>query len=272
MPLLKAEPAGSLSSLDELFALAHAMETDAAASYSQFAEAMRRQGQLELAAVFDAVATEERGHAANVGAWAEQKLGHLPDPAAKRWPAPPTFEADDAAEMAGSNLLTPYRVLTVATRNEERAFAFWSYVAAHATQPEVRRAAETMAKEELGHVAAFRRERRRAFHAARAGNSPASVRQPASEMELQLGNLLEQRATGEFSSLAQESRRMAQEVRAWDIQGYCPPSPTPEALAEALVDLYLESLDGAEGSRHDAIQQLAERAIKRLAGLGAGQQ
>ena len=52
--------------------------------------------------------------------------------------------------------MTPYRVLTIAVRNEERAFAFWSYVAAHADGEEVRLAAETMAKEELEHVAAFR--------------------------------------------------------------------------------------------------------------------
>ena len=39
--LLKSEPAGTLRSLDELFALAYAMEQEAADRYTELAEEMR---------------------------------------------------------------------------------------------------------------------------------------------------------------------------------------------------------------------------------------
>ena len=60
--------------------------------------------------------------------------------------------------------MTPYRALSMAVRNEERAFAFWSYVAGFAEDPEIKKSAESMAREELGHVATLRKERRRAYH------------------------------------------------------------------------------------------------------------
>ena len=70
-------------------------------------------------------------------------------------------------------LVTPYQTLSIAVRNEERAFAFWSYVSADAADPAIRREAERMAGEELQHVARLRGERRRAFHEARARTAVA---------------------------------------------------------------------------------------------------
>jgi hypothetical protein len=54
--------------------------------------------------------------------------------------------------------------LAIAARNEERAFAFWSYVAAFAEKSDIKKAAEAMAGEELRHVAMLRKERRRTYH------------------------------------------------------------------------------------------------------------
>jgi hypothetical protein len=45
-----------------------------------------------------------------------------------------TFDAETAAEIAASRLMTPYRA-----RNEERAFAFWSYWRAGGCRHQVRR-------------------------------------------------------------------------------------------------------------------------------------
>lgn len=268
MPFLKTEPLGVLETLDELFALAHAMESEAAAKYAEFGAAMRAQGHDDLAAVFEGIAAEERGHVAHVDAWSEQRLGHEPNPAALRWLAPPTFEEEDAAEMSGSNLLTPYRVLTVATRNEERAFAFWSYVAANAARPEVRQAAETMAKEELGHVAAFRRERRKAFHAMRGETATPQARQAAADLELRLAKALDESPGGHFAELAAEARAMAVESRKFGLQAGGPKDGSAAALAEALVDAYLEGVDASEDEDQlHAVQQLAERAVRRLAAL-----
>ncbi len=83
---------------------------------------------------------------------------------AGRWEAPEALDAETAAEMRSSRLMTPYRALAMAVRNEERAFAFWSYLAVYSEDAEIPKAAEAMAKGELGHVATLRKERRRAYH------------------------------------------------------------------------------------------------------------
>src|SRR5690606_191293 len=67
-------------------------------------------------------------------------------------------------EIAGSALLTPYRAFALAVCNEQRAFAFYSYLAAHATDDPVRKEAEKLAAEELQHAATVRRWRRLAWH------------------------------------------------------------------------------------------------------------
>ena len=166
MSLLKQEPAGSVKSLEELFAIAAAMEQEAATRYAEIAARMRQEGDPALAEVFERLSADERGHLDSVVHWSERTKGQAPDPARIRWELPETFD-DEGAATAHPRLLSAYRVLSMAVRNEERAFAFWSYVAAHAEGAEIRQAAEAMAHEELGHVAILRRERRSAFHAER---------------------------------------------------------------------------------------------------------
>ena len=106
----------------------------------------------------------------------------------------------------------------MAVRNEERAFAFWSYVAAHAEAPEIRQAAETMAHEELGHVATLRRERRRAFHAERRQADSAGTDEKGgaslATLERRLADLLESLAAkaspqerARLQEFAEEARR-----------------------------------------------------------------
>jgi rubrerythrin len=162
--LLRAEPAGTLHSLDELFALANAMEHEAATKYAELAEEMQRQGRPDLVAVFAELAAAEREHVDSVQRWSQSLRGKPPDPALVRWEAPVTFDPETSAEIKASRLTTPYRALAMAVQNEERAFAFWSYVAASAQDAEIKRTAEAMAREELGHVSTLRKERRRAYH------------------------------------------------------------------------------------------------------------
>ncbi|MGX4803285.1 hypothetical protein [Bradyrhizobium guangdongense] len=64
------------------------------------------------------------------------------DPALVRWKAPETFVAETAAEMKNSGLMKPYRALATAVRNEEQAFAFWSYLAAYSEDPQIKKASE----------------------------------------------------------------------------------------------------------------------------------
>jgi len=281
--LLKSEPAGVLRSLDELFALANAMEQEAANKYAELAEEMRRQNRSELASVFADLEAAEREHVDSVTAWSQSRRGKAPDPALVRWEAPETFDSDTTAEIRTSRRMTAYRALSMAVRNEERAFAFWSYVAGFAEDPEIKKSAESMAREELGHVATLRKERRRAYHsehgATRAGQggNVADGQVDAGGLERRLvAHLadLEGRVAGASFDRVRELRQEATGMSAEaDGIGRFPRSlerADAQTIAEALADAYL---DGAESSddpdRLEALQALAQRAIARLAWLRA---
>ncbi|MBY0253994.1 ferritin-like domain-containing protein [Methylobacterium sp. 092160098-2] len=270
MPPLKAEPAGTIENLADFFALAHTMETEAARSYAEFAELMRRQDRSDLAEVFERIAGEEHGHATNVSRWSQANGGGKPELERLRWPPPPTFEREDAAELAGSQLLTPYRVLSIAVHNEERAFAFWSYVAAQTRNEAVRQAAESMAREELEHVTTFRQERRRAFHIMREEGTALATKADAAELEAALAALLHQgglAAPAEVvAELARETDMLGALASPLELSMTPPQFHSAGSLAEALAEGYLQ---GAEKSvdyhRVARLQELGERAILRLA-------
>ena len=133
---------------------------------------MAEQGDADMAARFAALAAIEDRHATEVADRSHTLLGHAPDPARVRWDLP---EGYDEAAARGATL-SAYEALAFAVRNEERAFAFFTYVAAEAQRPDVRALAEQLARDELGHAALLRHQRRRAFHAER----PAAVYHPDS--------------------------------------------------------------------------------------------
>lgn len=276
--LLRAEPAGTLHSLDELFALADEMEREAATKYAELAVEMQRQDRPDLVAVFTDLAAAEREHVDSVRRWSQSRRGKAPDPALVRWDAPETFDSDAAAEIKSSKLLTPYRALATAVRNEERAFAFWSYLAAFADDPEIKSAAVAMAGEELGHVAILRKARRQAYQhepdAAHPGKTPVEridagvlERRLAGRLE-QLEGLLDPLQAARIRELAGEARLMSGQADGF---GRFPASleqRDTETIAEALTEGYLE---GAEASkdpgRLESLQTLAGRSIARLAWL-----
>lgn len=164
-------PAGSI---EEIVAAADALERAAAQRYRTLAEAMTRVGHADVADVFNELAGEEEQHVLSVEKLAGSLLGGPPAKDIVRWTLPETFGAEEAGPAA---LLTPYKALSLAVRAEERAFAFWSYVAANAVTEEVQRLAESMANQELLHAAKFRAARRKAYRAEmtrrRAAESPA---------------------------------------------------------------------------------------------------
>jgi rubrerythrin len=281
--LLKSEPAGTLRSLDELFALANAMEQEAATRYAGLAADMYRQGKQNLAEVFEHLAASEREHVNSVTRWSQSRLGKAPDPALVRWEAPETFDSETAAEITFSRLMTPYRALAMAVRNEGRTFAFWSYVAAFAKDADIKKAAEAMAREELGHVAILRKERRRAYHgehdaqrqALRAGAAPDQIDAGVLERRLaaQLAALekqLDDASADRVRELVQETASMSAEARGFGRFPAEAEQRDAQAISELLADAYL---DGAEASndpeRLASLQTLAERAIARLAWIRA---
>jgi rubrerythrin len=280
MALLQAEPPEPVRSLEELFAIAFVMEEEAAARYGALAERMRTEGNPDLATVFDMLASEERGHAESVTRWSGRVRGAPPNRARLPWHPPETFD-DEEAGITDARLQTAYRSLSMAVRNEERAFAFWTYVAAHAEDGEIREAAERMAREELGHVATLRRERRRAFHGERDRRS-ANVADPA-QLEARMAELLDQ-AAGKASGvemellarLARQARDTARQLADEPLPRFdatLPPSDIPAdpvLLAEAMVDLYLDAGDRMDDqSALGRVQSLASNAIARLSQLRA---
>jgi rubrerythrin len=286
MPLLRTslllrEPAGTLKSLDELFALANAMEEEAAKRYSELAEDMRRQNKTELAEVFAQLAAAEREHVDSVKRWSQSRRGKAPNPALVRWEAPETFDAETAREIGASLLATPYRALAMAVRNEERAFAFWSYVAAYSDDSEVKQAAEAMAREELGHVSTLRKERRRAYHKeheeterARRGETGA-MQIDARELEVRLAAQLADLERGLVGAAAIRTRELREETMQMSKKaegiGSFPvwlEQRDSETISEALADAYLEAAENSNDQTRIAfLQGLAERAIARLAWL-----
>jgi hypothetical protein len=171
----------------------------------------------------------------------------------------------------------------MAVRNEERAFAFWSYVAAQATMPEIQQAAETMAREELGHVATLRRERRRAFHANRSAGAESVGDKPVQDaafLEQRLADLLDPLAALAPEAEQIRMREFAQEARgtALELKGTPIAMPAgsqlqvlpdnPIALAELLTERYLEAADSVRDEGELLrVQRFAGRAIARLAWL-----
>jgi len=158
--------------------MAQAMESEAARRYRELAARMRLRAEEKLAALFEFLASIEDKHAAQVGSRAKDELGSARATPSVSWEVPENFDEEEGS----SHLLTPYRALAVAVRNEERAFAFYSYVAAAMLDERSRTIAEELAKDELAHAWLLRRERRKAYRA-EAGRHPA-IALPSSIEEL----------------------------------------------------------------------------------------
>lgn len=293
MSLLKMEPPTAVRTLDELFAMAEAMEKKAALRYEELAAQMRAALLLTVAEVFERLAVEERRHADRVVEWSQARTGAAPDPGRIRWQPPETFDEEEARAIGSSNLASAYRALSMAVRNEERAFALWVYIAAQSDTPAIQEAAERMAGEELRHAALLRRERRRAFHAERRekgddGNGPR--RPPAEEaahIERALAVTLtewasEPTAPAKLRHLADQSAGMTEEAanaggdhHGGDRRRMAPGGAAPAVtmievlrLAERSVEAYLDAADAAgEEDAMRRMQSLAARAIARAASL-----
>lgn len=172
----------------------------------------------------------------------------------------------------------------MAVRNEERAFTLWSYIAAETESPEIQRAAEKMAHEELEHVSLLRRARRSAYHAERAVRpaqralSVDALLALTAANEARLAMPLEELAGRSAGEGADQARKLAVETRGMAAAIAAMSSSADEmtaiddedvaALAERLVEAYL---DISDRSRDEAVvssvQILARQAIARLAWL-----
>lgn len=253
-----------LSSLAELLALAARMEQESIDSYRDLSRRMERLERPDLARVFDALVAEEQGHLSKVDGWRDG-LGvtnEVQPPG-----GPKEVFVDEGVGIVDPALLSAYRAFSMAVRNEERAFVFWTYVSAYAGTDQIREAAERMAREELGHVATLRRERRRAFHSERDRNIVVSV-DALPDLERRLVHLLDKLAASGSAagketvlhSFARESEsRLASLAEtplgtSTDTANFPRTAlESPLALGELLVDSYLnlgsQARDDLDSSR-----------------------
>lgn len=161
-PLLKHHPEARAVTMRDLVGIANAIEQEAVRRYGQLADVMERRGERETAQVFRRMRQEEQNHVATVSEWAASLNEAVPPSESFEWRLPPEIAGSWEA-IVGSALLTPYRALAIAVRNEEQAFALYAYLAAEAADPAVAAEAEKLASQELEHAALLRRWRRAAY-------------------------------------------------------------------------------------------------------------
>jgi rubrerythrin len=149
-----------IGSVEDLLSVAEALEREAAARYRALSVRMARQGDAQMAAQFETLVGMEELHLEHVADRARLLIGRAPATLPVKWDLPPSYDEDEARGAT----LSAYQALAFAVRNEERAFAFYTYVAAEAENPGVRALAEDLARDELEHASILRRQRRRAFH------------------------------------------------------------------------------------------------------------
>ncbi len=274
MTRLASEPTASIRSMDELLAVAMAMEKESAERYAGLAERMRAAGRRELADVFDRLVREETGHIDMIVGWSQQ-AGHSPPEALPPETVPQDVFDDEAMGVVSPEMVGAYRSFAVAVRNEERAFAFWAYIAANGVSPEIRDAAERMAREELEHAKTLRRERRKAFFEDR--RLGTAIREPydLSSLEMEVCTRLEEHADmngnkKEYRDLALEARMLSLDLASDPLQDPAPVGPPPprslDALCEWLADYYIDAGEHLlSQAARDRCQALATIAVKRLA-------
>lgn len=171
--LLADDPQTGPVTLPMLVGIANAIEQEAVRRYALLERTMRQRGEFETAEAFARMLEEERGHVELVARWAGELGVALPEAEPFEWILPRDLSESWEA-IAGSALLTPYRAFAIAVENEQRAFAFYSYLAAHAGDRTVAEQAERLAAEELTHAARVRRWRREAYHRERAQPDPCA--------------------------------------------------------------------------------------------------
>jgi rubrerythrin len=151
----------------DLMSIALQAEREAIRRYSQLSTRMREAGNESAAALFDRMIIEEQEHERLLLEWmARESIDENPDIGPISWSDPQVSTTYDD-EARNPHRSTPYKALAFAVHNEEIAFRFYTHVASESDNEVVRKYAEILAREELGHAALLRAERRRAYHAER---------------------------------------------------------------------------------------------------------
>jgi len=148
----------------ELMSIALQAEREAIRRYKELSALMHKANNESAAALFDRMVLEEKNHERLLLKWMTRE-GIDEDVNIKpvKW-TDPQVATDYNDEARSAYHCTPYRALAFAVHNEEIAFRFYTHVAANSSNDRVRHHAEILAREELGHAALLRAERRKAYH------------------------------------------------------------------------------------------------------------
>jgi hypothetical protein len=285
--LLTAVPPVPVLSLSELYAIAFDQAQKAARHYGALA-AQTDKRLFPVTSVFEALATRESDRCISLSAACLAACGKRPDAFNLHWAPIDLVPAEEIAEIENSSLSSPYTAWTLASRQRQRGFVFWTYVIALSEHPKVRMTAERLALEALTDGNLLRRERRLAWRAERKPESEDATKTGDKNDETASAALLESLL---FRDMMTWSRRMEPSQR--EHLSTLDPSPLPplpdtsdgndkdskfeeidlvkrRALrrAEQLSNIYLHDADRAvDQSGLELAQKLATQSIMRLAGL-----
>lgn len=281
-PLLATQPPAPVRSIGEFYAIATAQAEEAAQRYGELAAASNDAFE-PVRCVFEVLHHRELERVASIRKDCVAAIERAPDLIDLRWTPTDLVPAEELSDVENSLLSTAYGAWALAVRHRERAFVFWTYVAALAERIAVRTAAEDMAREALRDGNLLRRERRLAWRAERKSTSAEG----STTSELSAAAVLESLLLNDIL-LWSQNMPPPQRARLLSLIGShgnppIPPTkgtalPQIESLegirqralrhAEQLSMIYLDEADSAvDQSGMELAQQLATRSIARLADL-----
>lgn len=282
-PLLTVAPA-PIAALPEFYAVAFYQAELAARHYSAVIT-RAAQASEAVGSVFKILTAREVARASAITRACLDACGAPPD--LKNLPT--TFKtlvpAQEVSDIAQSRLSTPYTAWALAVRHRRRAFTYWTYVAALAKRPNVRAAAELLAKEALFDGNELRQQRRLAWQSEH-GQVVEDQQRDRDASAALLESLLRRDVIAWSRTLpSSEGRHLLRVGISGFLSDDAPPSEileTPAAgdieqikqralrRAEQLLNTYLDEAERAKDqSSLEFAQELATRSIARLAGLRA---
>jgi hypothetical protein len=276
---LTVAPLAAVANIAELYAIALNQAETAAKRYEQLAgpdeESLR-----PVQRVFEILAQRERERARSITLGSRASQDKSPDAADLRWPPTDLVPVEELSDVANSSLSTTYHAWALAVRHRERAFVFWTYVAALATDRAVRLGAEDFARAALADGNLLRRERRLAWRSMRQsvgdGDADGSAPESAALLESLLlkdimlwSQQLPPRQRDFLSTLRPSPLPPRSEPQEENVQADTLDQIKRRALrrAEQLANLYLDEADrAADQISMELAQKLAGQSIERLAG------
>lgn len=253
---------------DDLMTIALQAEREAIRRYSQLVTAMRAGNNNSAAALFERMITEEKQHERLLTKWMKHEgLQENPAIAPVKWRDPQVSTIYDE-EARDPDYSTPYKALAFAVHNEEIAFRFYTQVAADSVNETVRKYAEILAREELGHAALLRAERRRAYHTERetdsvetrldhrAVHSESDLLTAAIHIDRRLANTMTHLA-GDSPEIKQLVRKTQEEIDSYEGNLDKISSANADIVKNLeQVDAYIEKMEKLSSNTDEKLHQL----------------